>query len=127
MTTRRKFLKILGGGTILAAAGATTFAMTRTPTKALAPWQAATNYTEPRRRALAHALLAPNPHNRQPWLIELKGEDTVILHRDETRELPMTDPFNRQIFIGCCYDDKAVVSGIVQLDKRYRLAFLVAR
>ena len=111
MTTRRKFLKILGGGTILAAAGAPKFAMTRAPTKALAPWQAATNYTEPRRRALAHALLAPNPHNRQPWLIELKGEDTVILHRDETRELPMTDPFNRQIFIGLgCFIEQMVIA-----------------
>lgn len=111
MTTRRKFLKILGGGTIFAAAGATTFAMTRTPTRALAPWGAATSYTEPRRRALAHALLAPNPHNLQPWHIELKGDDTVILHRDTTRELPMTDPFNRQIFIGLgCFLEQMVIA-----------------
>lgn len=111
MTTRRKFLKILGGGTILAAAGITTFALTRTPTKALAPWDTATTYTEPRRRALAHALLAPNPHNRQPWLIELKGDDTVILHRDDTRELPMTDPYNRQIFIGLgCFIEQMIIA-----------------
>ncbi len=109
--SRRKFLKILGGGTILAAAGATTFAMTRTPHAALAPWGAATSYTEPRRRALAHALLAPNPHNLQPWLIELKGEDTVIIHRDTTRELPMTDPFKRQIHIGLgCFLEQLVIA-----------------
>jgi hypothetical protein len=35
--SRRKFLKILGGGTILAATSATTFALTRTPRAALAP------------------------------------------------------------------------------------------
>jgi hypothetical protein len=111
MTTRRKFLKILGGGTILAAAGATTFALTRTPTKALAPWGATTTYTEPRRRALAHALLAPNPHNLQPWLIELKSDDTVILHRDESRTLPMTDPFSRQIFIGLgCFIEQMIIA-----------------
>ncbi len=109
--SRRKFLKILGGGTILAAVGATTFGLTRTPTKALAPWGMATSYTEPRRRALAHALLAPNPHNLQPWLIELDGDDTVIIHRDETRELPMTDPFHRQIFIGMgCFVEQMVIA-----------------
>ena len=42
MTSRRKFLKILGGGTIFAAAGAAGFVATRTPTAALAPWAPAT-------------------------------------------------------------------------------------
>ena len=111
MTTRRNFLKILGGGTILAAAAGTTFALTRTPTKALAPWRQATNYTEPRHRALAHALLAPNPHNMQPWLVELQGDDTVIIHRDTTLDLPMTDPYNRQIFIGMgCFLEQMVIA-----------------
>ena len=111
MPSRRNVLKIIGGGTILAATGATGFAMTRTPSKALAPWSQTGNHTEPRKRALAHALLAPNPHNRQPWLVELKGEDTVVLHRDETRDLPATDPFNRQIFIGLgCFIEQMVVA-----------------
>ncbi len=99
MPTRRKFLTILGGGTILAATGATGFVATRTPTKALAPWQPQT-YNDPRKAALSYALLAPNPHNRQPWLIELIGDDTVIIHRDEERDLPQTDPHHRQLFIG---------------------------
>ena len=99
--TRRQTLAILGGGAVVAAtASAGTFLTTRTPEKALAPWNAAGTYEDPRLYALSHALLAPNPHNRQPWLLELIGEDRFVLHRDETRELPHTDPFQRQIFIG---------------------------
>lgn len=99
MPSRRKFLKILGGGTIVAAAGATAFVTTRTPHAALAPWTPAA-YADPRKAALSYAVLAPNPHNRQPWLIELAGEDTVRIHRDVSRDLPETDPFHRQLYIG---------------------------
>lgn len=56
---------------------------------------------DPRRFALAHAILAPNPHNRQPWLIELVGEDEFIFNVDLDRLLPATDPFDRQITLGC--------------------------
>lgn len=97
---RRNFLNILGGGTILATVGSAGFLFSRTPTKALEPWIDATTHTDPIQRALAHALLAPNPHNRQPWLVDLSLEGQVTIHRDTTRDLPMTDPFNRQIFIG---------------------------
>jgi len=99
--TRRKALAILGGGTILAAAtGAGAFYSTRTPTKALAPWAAAGGYDDVRRRALSYAILAPNPHNRQPWIVDLAKADTVILHRDKDRNLPHTDPHARQLTIG---------------------------
>lgn len=67
MTSRRKFLTILGGGVVLAAGGAAAFMTTRTPTKAIAPWSAAGGYEDPRMQALSYAILAPNPHNRQPW------------------------------------------------------------
>ena len=90
----------MGGGTILAVAGSAGFLFSRTPTKALEPWTEAVAYQDPIQRALAHALLAPNPHNRQPWLVDLSQEGQVTIHRNTTRDLPMTDPFNRQIFIG---------------------------
>ncbi|EDQ35569.2 hypothetical protein HPDFL43_20282 [Hoeflea phototrophica DFL-43] len=99
---RRNFMKVLGGGVILAAGAGAGFAMTRTPSRALAPWQRAggSTYADPRMRALSYAILAPNPHNRQPWQVELQGEDTVVLTVDLDRLLPHTDPFSRQITIG---------------------------
>lgn len=57
--------------------------------------------TDPRRFALAHAILAPNPHNTQPWQVELRGDDEMLLYCDLDRRLPFTDPLDRQITIGC--------------------------
>ena len=100
MANRRTVLKVLGGGFILAAGGAGAFLSTRTPTKALAPWTDAGGYTEPRKRALSYAILAPNPHNRQPWLVDLSSENLVVIWRDKEKNLPETDPFDRQLTIG---------------------------
>lgn len=98
---RRKFITLLGGGVVLAAGAASGYAVTRRPEQALKPWQqAGTLYTEPRRKALSYAILAPNPHNRQPWLVDVSQPDQVVLYADEDRLLPHTDPFHRQITIG---------------------------
>jgi len=97
--SRRKVLSVIGGGVILAAAG-TGVHVTRKPTKALAPWAAAGQYDEVRKRALSYAILAPNPHNRQPWMVDLGTPDQVKLYVDTSRLLPHTDPFSRQITIG---------------------------
>jgi hypothetical protein len=50
---------------------------------------------------LAHALLAPNPHNRQPWIADLRDAGRIHLMCDGERLLPETDPYGRQILIGC--------------------------
>ncbi len=98
---RRHFLSLLGGGTIVAAAAAGGIVASRSPQTALQPWQTAgANYTDPRMRALSWAILAPNPHNRQPWLVDLSVPDQAVLYVDTTRLLPHTDPFNRQITVG---------------------------
>lgn len=97
---RRKFLTLAGGGVILAAGGIGTFAATRTPTKALAPWGMAGGYSDPRMNALSYAILAPNPHNRQPWIVELDGDDALTLWFDTDKQLPHTDPLDRQLTIG---------------------------
>ena len=101
MASRRKFIKLIGGGTVFAvAAGGGCAAINGISQSARAPWRDAGQYEEYRKRFLSYALLAPNPHNRQPWLVKLEGEDRLTLYVDTTRDLPVTDPFDRQITIG---------------------------
>lgn len=102
MTTRRKFLSILGGGVVLAATGATFWAATRDPAGARRPWTVAgtESRADPRRLALSYAVLAPNPHNRQPWVVDLSAAEKITLYCDPGRRLPQTDPFDRQVTIG---------------------------
>lgn len=101
MTSRRKFLKVFGGGVILAAAGTTGWALTRDPSAARVAWVSAGAVEEDvRRQALSYAILAPNPHNRQPWLVDLGTPGEIMLYCDEARKLDHTDPFDRQITVG---------------------------
>lgn len=98
---RRKFLALTGGGVILAAGAGLGAVASRKPDRALQPWKdAGKTYTDPRKQALSFAILAPNPHNRQPWLVDLSQKDRVILNVDTNRLLPHTDPYSRQITIG---------------------------
>ena len=110
--SRRKTLALIGGGTIVAASTAATgFLTTRTPDEALRPWTLAGGYDDPRLNALSFALLAPNPHNLQPWQVKLIGNDRLRLLHDETRRLSETDPFNRQITIGLgCFLEQMVLA-----------------
>lgn len=98
--SRRKMIFLVGGGAVLAAGGAFGLAAARSPQTAFLPWESAGRYDDPRLRALSWALLAPNPHNRQPWLADLSEPDAITLYADTDRMLPQTDPFNRQITIG---------------------------
>ena len=110
--SRRRMLALVGGGSILAAAAGTGgFLATRTPHRALEPWEMAGEYADPRKRALSHALLAPNPHNRQPWLADLRSADTVRVLRDRSKNLPETYPFDRQLTIGMgCFLELMVIA-----------------
>ena len=110
--SRRRTLALIGGGVVLAAcAGVVGFANTRTPVKAQQPWGLAGSYDDPRLNALSYALLAPNPHNIQPWKVALEGDSALTLMHDETRRLPETDPFDRQIMIGMgCFLEQMVLA-----------------
>lgn len=102
MVSRRGVLKLAGGGVVLAAGGAGAFVAANGPSKAArAPWREAGLYDEYRKRALSYALLAPNPHNLQPWTVKLEEGDALTFYADPARKLPATDPFDRQITIGC--------------------------
>ena len=98
--SRRKTLALIGGGTVLAATAAAGYTVTRPPEAALAPWDTAGRHADPRLKALSYAILAPNPHNRQPWMADLRTPGQVALYVDTDRLLPHTDPFGRQITIG---------------------------
>lgn len=99
---RRSFIRLVGGGVIVA----TTMPMMACslssdyPAQAVAAWNGPQGEADPRRRALAFAITAPNPHNLQPWLVDLRERDVITVITDRERVLPQTDPFGRQILIG---------------------------
>lgn len=101
--SRRGSIKVIGAGVIVAAAGAA-IAVPRLdamPATAVEGWHGPQlGERDPRRRALAFALLAPSPHNLQSWLVDLSRDGEVLLFVDGGRLLPQTDPLSRQILIG---------------------------
>jgi len=110
---------IAGSASVIVAAGGGGYLATRTPTDALKPWKnAGSLYADPMRRALSYAILAPNPHNRQPWIADLKSDTEAVLTCDLDRLLPVTDPFSRQIVIGLgCFLE---LFSIAAADQGYR-------
>lgn len=101
MINRRSLL--ISGGAVAFVGGVGVVSAANGPglAKARAPWkQAGESLGDPRLDALAYAILAPNPHNRQPWQFDLVGEDRIDVYVDLERRLPHTDPFDRQITIG---------------------------
>lgn len=100
--SRKTFLRVLGGSIVVAAGAAVAVPrLDAMPAVAIEGWRGpAPDETDPRRRALAWALLAPNPHNLQSWAVDLSQPDTIVLYVDAARLLPQTDPFSRQILIG---------------------------
>jgi nitroreductase len=97
---RRSFIRTVGGSIVAAAlpplaAGCST----EFPAEAVAAWQGPPAGAELRRWALGHAILAPNSHNRQPWLVDLREPETITLFVDRERLLPQTDPWFRQIVV----------------------------
>lgn len=97
----RRMLLITGGATAVVTAGAGTLAWWPGTASATQPWRdAGKGLGDPRLDALAYAILAPNPHNRQPWQYQLVGDDRIDIRCDLSRRLPQTDPFDRQTCVG---------------------------
>ncbi len=49
---------------------------------------------------LRYAVLAPSPHNTQPWLFRVQFSD-VELYADRRRHLAVTDPNGRELTLAC--------------------------
>ena len=98
----RRALLVTGGASILVlGAGYAGLVAKSNITPAREPWRQATEgFGDVRLNAAAYAILAPSPHNLQPWMIRLDGEDSLTLFCDLGRRLPETDPPDRQTTIG---------------------------
>jgi hypothetical protein len=96
---RRHFIRIAGGGVVLAAAAGTSGCSRQPPPGAIAPWNGPDPNADVRRWILGHAILAPHSHNLQSWLVDLRTPDEIVLRCDPARLLPETDPFSRQIMM----------------------------
>ena len=100
---RRSFIRLAGGGVVAAAATAPIAGCSLSsayPAEAVEAWKGPGAEADPRKRAVAYAITAPNPHNLQPWLVDLREPNAITLYTDRERVLPHTDPFGRQILIG---------------------------
>jgi hypothetical protein len=100
--SRRMVLQTAGGAGLALIGASGVFALSRTPDNALQAWRAIDEAStgDIRLDALRYAILAPNPHNRQPWQITLSGTDIATLSCDLDRRLAETDPGDRQTTIG---------------------------
>lgn len=96
---RRSFIRLVGGGIVLAGLPSQSGCSNSIPADAIAPWQGPTDESDVRRWILGHAILAPNSHNIQPWLVDLRRTGEIALYCDSQRLLPQTDPLYRQIMM----------------------------
>ena len=97
---RRGFVRVLGSSGVILAATALLPGCAGMPEVATQPWRTAGQDPDVRRRLVSWAILAPNPHNLQPWQVALPPDGSIVLYADPTRTLPMTDPPQRQLTIG---------------------------
>ena len=96
---RRQFVRIAGGGVVLAATAGVAGCSAELPSEALQAWTPPQETGDVRRWLLAHAVLAPHSHNLQSWLVDLGVADQITLFLDRTRLLPETDPYSRQMMM----------------------------
>ena len=98
---RRQFIRVAGGGVVLAATATATAAgcSSSMPPEAIASWQGPGDEPDLRRWILGYAILAPHSHNLQSWVVDLSVPDQILLRCDLQRLLPETDPYSRQIMM----------------------------
>jgi hypothetical protein len=101
--SRRGFIRVLGSSAVILAAGGYAFSrVDQMPDAAVEGWAGpGVDVKDPRVRAISYALLAPNPHNMQAWSVDLREPGVATFYCDRARLLPQTDPYARQVVIGC--------------------------
>ena len=70
-----------------------------------------TETTREMRELVHYATLAANGHNTQPWRFAIQ-ENTIEIHPDYTRHLPVVDPTDRALWIslGCALENLTVAA-----------------
>jgi hypothetical protein len=96
---RRGFIRVMGGGVIMAASSGLSGCGSRIPEVAIEAWQGPGPQSDVRRWILSYAILAPHSHNLQSWIVDLSAPDAILLRCDMKRLLPETDPYSRQIMM----------------------------
>ncbi len=97
----RRFLLVSGAAVAVVTAAGGGWGLTRDPSAARRPWKVAeAGQDDPLLACLSYAVLAPNPHNMQPWRIHVLSETEFEIYPNPDRMLPHTDPPSRQITIG---------------------------
>ncbi|MBT4934374.1 MAG: twin-arginine translocation pathway signal protein [Rhodospirillaceae bacterium] len=98
---RRDFIKVMAAGSGVVLLPSVLSGCGETAETGLEGWNGPMpGETDIRRIVLSYAILAPNPHNKQPWIVDLTGPDSFDLYVDQSRLLPETDPPFRQVHIG---------------------------
>jgi len=102
VTNRRNFIKVMAGGSSIILIPSLLGACGKGDADIwLEGWKGPmAGETDIRWMVLSYAILAANPHNIQPWIVDLTGPDSLDLYVDQQRLLPETDPPARQIHIG---------------------------
>lgn len=97
---RRQFIRVAGGGVVLAAVSTGGVGCSADlPAEALQAWVPPVEGDDVRHWLLAHAILAPHSHNLQSWLVDLSAPNQIKLYIDLGRLLPETDPLSRQMMM----------------------------
>jgi hypothetical protein len=102
MINRRKFIKVMAGGSSVILIPSLLGACGDGDTEIwLDGWKGPmADETDIRWIVLSYAILAANPHNKQPWIVDLTRPGSLELYVDRQRLLPETDPPARQVHIG---------------------------
>jgi hypothetical protein len=128
MMNRRRFLRGLGSVTILVLGGAVWYAdeegaFSQEKGPAFVPWK---DWNQPQTGMLAlvrAGILAASPHNTQPWLFRVSGNQIEVLAAT-SRNTGGLDPFLRELHIGmgCALENMDVASPTAGYDADLDLA-----